>query len=225
MTFELNKIYNVDARVLLGAMEDGSVDLILTDFPYANGTEYGVYEDNEENLVRLIADVMPEILRVAKRALITCGVQNIRLFPKPDWTLLWYSSAGIGSSKWGFACWQPILAYGDDPFLTNGMGRRPDTIVSNEVAEKNGHPCPKPEKLWRSMLLRGSVSADDIICDPFMGSGTTAIVCEDTGRRWIGSEIDPNLYEIATKRIERWRAQGVLDFWTDTIKKQIVSNR
>jgi DNA modification methylase len=212
MQFELNKIHNVDARVLLGAMESGSVDLILADFPYANETEYGVYEDNEENLVRLVADVMPEIRRVAKRALVTCGVGNQWYFPKPDWMLMWHIPTSGLSGKWGYCCWQPVLAYGKDPYLQSGMGRRPDTTMSCELAPKNGHPCPKPEKLWRSVLMRGSVSADDIVCDPFMGSGTTAVVCEDTGRRWIGSEIDPKLFEIGNKRLERWRAQGVLDF-------------
>jgi hypothetical protein len=147
--------------------------------------------------------VIPEISRVCKRVLITCGVANIGLYPNPDWILLWVSSAGIGSGKWGFCCWQPILAYGKDPYLENNMGRRPDVIFSNEKAPITDHPCPKPIKLWKSLLLRGSVKESDIILDPFMGSGTTALVAKQLGRDYIGIELNEAYIKLAEERLSR----------------------
>ena len=42
----------------------------------------------------------------------------------------------------------------------------------------------------------------DIVLDPFIGSGTTAVVCERLNRRWIGIEINPEYCEIAKQRIQ-----------------------
>jgi DNA modification methylase len=211
---ELNKIYNEDCLETMTRMESGSVDLVLTDLPYGVNVDYDTFEDTQDNLKELIAKVMPEIKRISKRALITCGTKNLFLFPKPDWTLAWISTAGIGMSKWGFACWQPILAYGNDPYLEMRKGSMPDIFMSNETSDKNGHPCPKPYKLWRKVMLRGSVKQTDVIYDPFMGSGTTALVCEDQNRNWIGSELSKNYCDIANKRLENYRAQGALALTT-----------
>ena len=41
------------------------------------------------------------------------------------------------------------------------------------------------------------------ILDPFMGSGTTAVACIQTGRRFIGVELEPRYFEIAVKRVEK----------------------
>jgi site-specific DNA-methyltransferase (adenine-specific) len=42
---------------------------------------------------------------------------------------------------------------------------------------------------------------NDIVLDPFMGSGTTAVAAETLGRRWLGIELSPNYVEIATNRV------------------------
>ena len=201
---EYNRIIKGDCVEVMKRIEDKSIDLTLTDFPYGNETDYGkYYKDNKDNLILLIKKAMPEILRISKRVMITCGVDNISYFPKPDWILAWISSAGAGSSRWGFCCWQPILVYGKDPYLQNKMGRRPDIFESNERSKKYNHPCPKPIKLWKKILLRGSVKKTDLVLDPFLGSGTTAVACKETGRKYIGIEISPEYIEISQKRINQ----------------------
>jgi site-specific DNA-methyltransferase (adenine-specific) len=47
----------------------------------------------------------------------------------------------------------------------------------------------------------------DLILDPFLGSGTTAVVCERLGRRWLGCELNPDYAAMAEARIERERQQ------------------
>ena len=82
-----------------------------------------------------------------------------------------------------------------------------DIIQDAHIPEKNGHPCPKAIEIWQKAINRGSVKNEDIIFDPFMGSGTTAVACERLGRKWFGCELEPKYCAIAEKRIEAERAQ------------------
>jgi site-specific DNA-methyltransferase (adenine-specific) len=64
-----------------------------------------------------------------------------------------------------------------------------------------GHPAIFPEKLARDHIASWS-NKGDLIYDPFMGSGTTALACIKLGRNYIGSEISKEYCEIANKRIK-----------------------
>jgi DNA modification methylase len=193
-------IYCADCREILPLFPDKSFDLVLTDPPYGNLTDYETYEDTQTNLIILISGVLSELQRVGERTLITCGVGNINLYSKPEWILNWVTPAGSGSGKWGFCCWQPILAFGNDPYLAVGLGRRPDTIIKTETTKIKDHPCAKPLDLWQLILERGSVNIGDLILDPFLGSGTTAIASKILGRKCVGIEISEKYCEIAAKR-------------------------
>jgi len=197
------QIYLGDCRLILPQL-DVKVDLVLTDPPYANGTEYASYEDTGANLDELIKSIFPELTRLSSTMLITCGVSNIQRFPTPRWILSWINKAGSGSGPWGFCCWQPILAYGKDPYLTDRLGRRPDVIDKNETSEKwIDHPCSKPLDLWQLVMQRGSTKARDLILDPFMGSGTTLVAAKILGRKCIGIEISEKYCAIAVERLRQ----------------------
>jgi DNA modification methylase len=204
-----DKIYHKDDDVIiycgdcLDIMESlPSVDLILTDLPYGIGIGYRDYTDTQDNLNVLIGKFMPLALH-SKRVMITTGVKNMYLYPKPDWVLAWVSTAGIGCGAWGFCCWQPILAYGKDPYLENCAGSIPDLFMSNETAKIKDHPCSKPINLWQKVLHRGSYLKDDIILDPFMGSGTTLVAAKKLGRKSIGIEISEEYCKIAVGRLRQ----------------------
>jgi DNA modification methylase len=62
------------------------------------------------------------------------------------------------------------------------------------------HPAPFPEELARDHVLSWS-NPGDVVYDPFMGSGTTAKVAIETARKYLGSEISSEYWEIAQKRI------------------------
>ncbi len=200
---EAGKIFLCDCLDFMKEMPDKSVDLCLTDFPYGIEENYDSYNDSVENLKILVEKAMPEILRISKRALITCGNRNITLYPKSDWILAWIIPAGNGMNPWGFTCWQPILAYGKDPYLENRLGSRPDIITKTESSQNLGHPCAKPIEFWRQLLIRGSVKESDIILDPFLGSGTTAVAAKQLKRKFIGIEISPRYCEISRQRLRQ----------------------
>ena len=68
------------------------------------------------------------------------------------------------------------------------------------------HPTQKPLKLIQQVLLSAS-NKGDLIFDPFMGSGTTAIVAEALGRRWLGVERDEKYVSLARRRMAEFQTK------------------
>jgi len=62
------------------------------------------------------------------------------------------------------------------------------------------HPTQKPEELLRRVIVASS-NKSDIVLDPFLGSGTTAVVAKRLGRKWIGIEKEKKYVQMAKKRI------------------------
>lgn len=68
--------------------------------------------------------------------------------------------------------------------------------------EKIGHPSQKPIALINQLIASGSRN-NDVVLDPFLGSGTTAEAAEALGRRWIGIESNAEYARLARRRVER----------------------
>lgn len=71
------------------------------------------------------------------------------------------------------------------------------------VKDKTGrsaHPTQKPENLLERVILASS-NKGDVVLDPFLGSGTTAVVAKRLGRKWIGIETEDKYIKVAEKRI------------------------
>ena len=66
---------------------------------------------------------------------------------------------------------------------------------------KRQHPTEKPLELMR-WVIRHYTRPGDVVCDPFMGSGTTGVAALMEGRRFVGIELDASYFDIARKRIE-----------------------
>lgn len=91
-------------------------------------------------------------------------------------------------------------AFGND--VGDGLGRG-ISHTRQDWLRKNNHPTVKPLKLMSYLVTLGS-RKNDLILDPFIGSGTTARACKILGRRCIGFEIDPTQYsEIAAHRQDK----------------------
>jgi site-specific DNA-methyltransferase (adenine-specific) len=82
-------------------------------------------------------------------------------------------------------------------FATNIM-RVPSLKGSSK--EKCGHPSQKPVELI-AKLIACSTDPGDLVLDPFLGSGTTAVVAERMQRRWRGIEVNPLYVEMTQKRL------------------------
>lgn len=89
----------------------------------------------------------------------------------------------------------------------NPLGAKPKDVLEipttcNGMGEKTPHPTQKPEELLRKLILASS-KKDDIVLDPFSGSGTTLVAAEQLQRRWIGCEMNEEYNFWAMKRIDR----------------------
>lgn len=138
--------------------------------------------------------------------------------------IIWHKRAGAGvSMAWG--SWQSatnpvlrdvheyILVFSKGSFHRNKTGKV-DTITKEqfiqwtksvwtlnpESARKVGHPAPFPIELpYR--LIQLYTFKDDIVLDPFMGSGTTALAALDAKRKYVGYETNPKYVKLAERRI------------------------
>lgn len=85
-------------------------------------------------------------------------------------------------------------------------GAKPKDVIEipttcNGMHEKTPHPTQKPEELLRKIVLASS-NPDDLVVDPFLGSGTTAVVAEQLKRKWKGCDISLEYCQWAARSIE-----------------------
>ena len=211
-------IYHGDCGEILPELEP--VDLVLTDPPYgidlgntkgsggAHGMKFDCYESYEDTYDNFISIIVPRLnmaLDKARRGIVWTG-PHIHEQRKPNCIGGVYIPCGAGRHGWGFKTFLPVLLYGNAPNIHLGAPI-PNTIQSSCKPVNYGHPCPKPLQ-WMTWCIKLGSCDDDIILDPFMGSGTTLVAAKQLGRKAIGIEIEEKYCEIAVKRL----AQGVLDF-------------
>lgn len=100
--------------------------------------------------------------------------------------------AGAGHSRW------------------NASGKRGVYTACVNNPERTGdHPTEKPRKLMTE-ILADFTSPGELVCDLFMGSGTTGVAAVRMGRPFIGIEMDETYFKLACKRIEDAQRQGSL---------------
>jgi len=78
---------------------------------------------------------------------------------------------------------------------------------NERLKDENGikaHPTQKPLKLIQQVLLSAS-NKGDLVLDPFMGSGTTAVVAEALGRKWIGIEKEEKYIKLINERVKNFK--------------------
>lgn len=192
----------------------GKVDAVITDPPY--GVDLGVrndrrrdsshlgrlpYKDYIDSYENFIARIVPRInmaLDIADRGAVFSG-PHIQEQEKAAAIGGIYCPAAIGRTSWGFKNFLPILFYGIMPDLHRG--HTPIVLRSTAVVGKSAHPCPKP-LAWMLWLVQKATRPGELVLDPFVGSGTTAVACKQTGRRCIGIEIVPEYAEMARLRLQ-----------------------
>ena len=81
------------------------------------------------------------------------------------------------------------------------------------LKQMNTHPTVKPISLMKYLITMGS-RKNDLVLDPFLGSGTTGIACEMLGRNWIGIELLEEHIEIAKGRLRGFMEQERLESFT-----------
>jgi site-specific DNA-methyltransferase (adenine-specific) len=214
---EAGVIYCGDCRDILPLMP--KVDLVLTDPPYGveGGTggmqhDYcksnysGDWKDDKEYVKTVCVPAIEDCLKIAKTVCLTPGTNCITCYPQPADVGGFWTPASPRVGKFGFQSFHPIFYYGW--YKEGGKNNSSSSLKLTERADKNiKHPCPKPIMAWKWLLNR-LTDEGNIVLDPFLGSGTTAVAAKELGRKFIGIEISEEYCAIAVKRLR----QGVLNF-------------
>lgn len=74
-------------------------------------------------------------------------------------------------------------------------------FTANSQTSIDGHPAPFPEALARDHIISWS-NPGDVVLDPMLGSGTTAKMAKELGRRWLGFDISAEYVELARRRVD-----------------------
>lgn len=206
-------LFRADARDLLGELPP--IDVVLTDPVWPNcpanlipGSQdpFGLWDDTMAvlpDIKRLIAvlrsDCDPRFLStVPARLPFFQSIQMPLVMPL-------YIGRALGGDELAHWFGSPITPR---PGRKLVPGRGPKVQPCHRPP--NGHPCSRAQKHF-DWLAYWTSDQGEIVCDPFLGSGTTGVACASLGRRFIGIEIDPRYFEIACKRIDQAQAQGILD--------------
>ncbi len=73
-------------------------------------------------------------------------------------------------------------------------------LIRGGIEKESGHPTEKPVHLMAEYILNSS-QRGELVLDPFMGSGTTGVAAVQSGRKFVGIEIDPRWFDLACERI------------------------
>lgn len=98
----------------------------------------------------------------------------------------------------------PALNYRPDRYkslLKNPSDVWRISMVSGNSEERTSHPAQYPESLIKRIVLC-STDENDLVLDPFMGSGTSAVVAKKLNRNYLGYELEPDYIDIANSRLE-----------------------
>jgi site-specific DNA-methyltransferase (adenine-specific) len=197
-------LYNADCRDVLPTL--GKIDAVVTDPPY--GVDF---KDQEWDAS--IPDWLPLARAASETVAFTTGPTTLWDYPRPDWVCAWARPGSPArTAQGGFNHWTPVVVYGAK-FPTDMLYLPPvANLQAREYPPGFGHPSPKPVGVMRWMVSACS-APQNIVCDPFMGSGTTGVAAVQMGRDFIGIEKDAGYFDIACKRIEEAQRQG--DFFVE----------
>jgi site-specific DNA-methyltransferase (adenine-specific) len=197
---------------------DKSIDLVLTDPPYGVNYVGGQNEREREKLANdKVANVYKEILPEIKRVLKDDGSAYIfyangkenDVFPYLDFykyqVLIWNKlNKGFGdiASRYHHTYEPFIYICKGTPTNWYGDTNDIDVWITKGGYKNDFHPTQKPLDIICKMV-KNSSKEGDIILDPFLGSGTTAVACKQLKRNFIGIEISEKYCAIARDRLRQ----------------------
>jgi DNA modification methylase len=206
-----------DCLEVMKTLPDKSVDAVITDPPYNVGKDYGTHDDSmtDGEYAEWCAVRVMESFRLSEYQFWVAPRYKLDLWmgllPKSHLIVVPRGAAGPFRGGWSdnfeiaLAVGKPKGGAPSD--LWKGIRLKGEGYFFRE--ETYGHPGYTPIPIMRKAILSLS-NPGDIILDPFMGTGTTGVACVETGRDFIGIEIDPGYFKIAECRIKDAQAQGKL---------------
>jgi DNA modification methylase len=190
----------------------GKVDAVITDPPFNAGK--AIANDNLDPkewrafcnrlALALWANGTPNVLVETGKDDATMRQELERWLPYRYAVMLNYTNSmrngAIGFANFGLVYW-----FGDGKCHERYMDRLDAPLISTK--DEFSHPTPKMVSHYARLISMFCPQAGTV-ADVFMGSGTTGVAAVQTGRRFVGIELDAGHFETACRRIEQANAQG-----------------
>lgn len=219
-----DKLLHGDCLELLGDIKDNSIDLIVTDPPYnvhagKGGGAFGnrdSYTDIQVMSNGFDILILDEFVRVLKKINIYMFCSQKQIIPllkyfvegkKCNWNLLtWHKTNPVPACNNKYLSdTEYILFFREKGVKINGDYSSKKTYYVTPLNQKEkklyGHPTVKPVDILSNLIINSSLE-NDVVLDPFMGSGSTGVACKNLNRNFIGIEIEKDYLNIAKERIE-----------------------
>lgn len=238
----MNHIVLGDSQKFIQLIPNNSIDLIVTDPPYLINYKTNhrknkehkfckeIAKDNNPDLVEFIIKQLYRILKDNSAMYIFCSfdkvdwfkriieksgfnIKNMIVWVKNNWT------AGDLENAYGK---QYELCFYVNKGLRKIEGKRLTDVWDSKninglkrvVGMDQIHQNQKPLELIKLMIEKSS-NENDIVFDPFSGSGTTCVASKELNRRFLGIEIDEEYFDLSVDRLNGIRSDGQTSIFTD----------
>lgn len=203
---EFDVIYNQDCLSGMKSLPDKCIDLIITDPPYGKKADKGTngfsvsknrrYTGNWDSKIPE-KEVFDEMFRISKNIIIFGANYFAHQLPPSVCWLFWDKKGDIAFQN-PFADGELIYTTFKKPIKRIVFKQQGFITDSKDVRQ---HPTQKPSELVQILIEQYS-NEGDIILDPFLGSGTTAVASVRTNRHYIGYEIDDHYFDVCCDRLD-----------------------
>lgn len=240
---EPNNIYLGDAYELIKQLKDHSVDLIITDPPYAIEGIHGsgilksrpanqqtYNEISESDLDKGIdLKILDDLVRVMKKINIYIWCNKTQIYDYMTYfvkerncsfeILIWAKENPIPFCGTHYLCDKEYCLYfweqGAPVSIPYDRARTYFISKTNQDDKKDyGHPTIKPIELIETLIKNSTGGGSNlVVLDPFVGSGTTCLAAKRLGHQWIGFEINEKYYKIAIDRLQGINQKGEMNLF------------
>ena len=207
----LNKIIQGDCLEVMKDIPDKSIDLVITDPPYGIAYQKKGKPVMIGDCSNILGLVLPELNRVLKDngaiyiftsfKMLGDWLHRFQMFFKMNNLIIWNKTRNSGlqmGQNYGFS--YEMIFYGSKG-LHKLNGYCDDILIFKRERFKD-HPTRKPKDLIKKFIEMSS-EEDDIVLDPFLGSGTTAEASVELNRKYIGIELNSEYCKIAEDRLKQ----------------------
>lgn len=208
-----------------------AVDHIIGDPPYEDELHKAIgrikRNDGQDMITDLGFDGVNASRAEIARAAVRAASGWVILFTLAEGVRAWRDDLQAAEAKWDTTCFwikpdaSPRFngqgaARGAECFVTcwagkgyrkwNAGGKRGVYTHCVNTGRQGEHPTEKPVPLMKE-IVADFTAPGQLVCDPFMGSGTTGVACIAGGRRFVGIEQNPKWFDLACRRIESAHSQ------------------
>ena len=219
------KMMQGDCLKLMSKLPGKSVDLVVTDPPYDVYAEKGGGAFGNRNSYKEIEFmsngfdevVLDELMRVMKKIniYIFCSQKQVPFLldyfvhkHACNWNLLaWHKTNPVPTCKNKYLSDTEYIFFAREkgvPIYGEYSTKKTYYITPVNTKEKKlyNHPTVKPQMILKNLIINSS-KENDIVLDPFMGSGSTGVAAKELKRNFIGMELDPKYFKVAKQRISK----------------------